>query len=315
MTITITHTYADGTLLHGTTRANTTKGSPERDVLYTHSWTWFRSLTCWGQRTSRDKPGRRDRIDATADAFRALGYEVTVAIDDTPQDMATAEEQRATQVQTRADAIEAKAARKAAKAAPLESTAREVLDAIPIGQPNILDARGRSSLRTLREKTYARLDKAHALSEAADRDAERAETARAATRRRYNPITVANRIKELESNLNKRNTTAEYQAKWARDLDYWRQVREDQIAEGLVVEYTPDMLAAGGMVKGWVGDRWWLIEKVNRKTVTIRTQRSAIDRDRWLTNKLELHRITGYLTPEQVEQALRVDEDSETPQA
>lgn len=88
--LTITHTRADGTLLHGSA-----KGDGVYQVIRAVHGHWrpFRSLGCLGLVQTRDKPARRPVIDATAAALREAGHTVTVEVDDTTpgRDFATAE--------------------------------------------------------------------------------------------------------------------------------------------------------------------------------------------------------------------------------
>lgn len=73
MTIVITHTYAEGTLLVGTSKADGAKGTPAREVLDRYGWRWGRLIACWYQRSSRDRPADAASIDSTAAALREIG--------------------------------------------------------------------------------------------------------------------------------------------------------------------------------------------------------------------------------------------------
>ncbi|MDQ0376586.1 DUF3560 domain-containing protein [Amycolatopsis thermophila] len=301
MSITITHTYADGTLLDGTSREQGRRGEPVRAVLDRHGWRWGRTIGCWYQRNSRDRPADPGRIEATARELRSLGLEVTVEVDNTPRDMAAAEADRAERMEDRAAALQAKASRRANAAAAREAAASRVLDGIPMGQPLLVDHYSYRADRNRRERAFSNLDKALKLSREADHHAERAATAARHMDHRYNPVTVANRIVDLEAKLRRRSLNEEYRAKYENELAYWRGVREQQIAAGEVVEYGPHNVAVDGWVKGWAGSGWFRVVRVNKTTVTLATTRSAIDETKWLTNTLPYHRITGYRAPEEVE--------------
>ena len=65
MTIEITHTAAEGTLVHGTAR-----GDGTNTILKANGFRWFRTLGLWGIAGSRDRQPNRYKIDRAADALR-----------------------------------------------------------------------------------------------------------------------------------------------------------------------------------------------------------------------------------------------------
>ncbi|MER7115505.1 DUF3560 domain-containing protein [Saccharomonospora azurea] len=310
--IEITHNYEQGTLLDGTTPADGRKGTDSRAVLDTYSWRYSRGLG-WYQRGSRDKPARRERIERTAEALRDLGYEVTVSVDDTPRDMAEAEADRAQRMEDRADAIERKAQRRAQESKAREAKASQTLDAIPLGQPLLIGHHSYAADKRRREKAWANMDKAVQLDREARYHAERAQIARRHMDHRYNWLAVAEHVKRLEADMRRfkrQKSTSPYVEDTRNKLAYWREIRAEQIASGEAPNFTREDVAVGGWVKGWVGDRYYRIVRVNKATVTIATTRSAINPDDWLTNRLEYHRISGYLTPEEADALLTEEKSS-----
>lgn len=311
--IEITHNYEQGTLLGGTTPADGRKGTDSRAVLDTYLWRYSRGLG-WYQRGSRDKPARRERIERTAEALRRLGYEVTVSVDDTPRDMAEAEADRAQRMEDRADAIERKAQRRAQESKEREAKASQTLDGIPLGQPLLIGHHSYAADKRRRERAWANMDKAVQLEREARYHSERAQITRGHMDHRYNWLTVAERVKRLEADLRRferQGSTSPHVEDTRNKLAYWREVRAEQIASGEAPHFTREDVAVGGWVKGWGGDQYYRIVRVNKATVTIATTRSAINPDDWLTSKLEYHRIAGYLTPEEADALLSEEVERE----
>ncbi|QYN17519.1 DUF3560 domain-containing protein [Amycolatopsis sp. DSM 110486] len=267
MSIAITHTYAEGTLLDGTTRAEGVKGTPTRAVLDRYGWKWGRSIDCWFRRNSRDQPAVRATIDATAEALRELGHDVTVNIDNTPRDMATAEAERAAHMDDRVEAISDKAQRRAREAEGHQKAADQFFDNIPLGQPDLVDHYSYPKIKRQRERATGHDDKARELRSAAEYHATRADTASQHMDRRYAPITVANRIEKLEADLRQRSLAPEWRAKYETDLTYWRGVREQQIADGVATNYSRDTIGKGDFVR--YGGTWYPVMRVNDKSVSI----------------------------------------------
>ena len=77
MSLTITHSAAEGTLIEGTS-----KGDGSNAVLKTNRWRWSRNLGSWFIPQSRDRQAKRGQIQATVAGLREAGFEVAVEIDD-----------------------------------------------------------------------------------------------------------------------------------------------------------------------------------------------------------------------------------------
>lgn len=105
MTITITHSHADGTLIEGSR-----KGDGAYEVLLElrrqrlGNWRYFPGLRRIGLGQSRDKPAQQWRIDRAADALRAAGFDVDVEVSEgEPRSFAEAEAERYDRAGERAD--------------------------------------------------------------------------------------------------------------------------------------------------------------------------------------------------------------------
>lgn len=89
--ITITHSFAEGTLVQGTTRGDGSYG-----ILTGSGWRWFRSLSMCGIRQSRDRLAKNWMINAAVAALRAAGLDVAEPeIDNDPRPMEEREADRA----------------------------------------------------------------------------------------------------------------------------------------------------------------------------------------------------------------------------
>lgn len=84
--ITISHSYAEGTLIDGMTR-----GDGSYEIVTGLGWRWFRSLNTCGIRHSRDRISKDWMINQTADALRAAGHDVDIQIDNNPRPVADRE--------------------------------------------------------------------------------------------------------------------------------------------------------------------------------------------------------------------------------
>ena len=119
--ITITHTHADGTLIHGTS-----KGDGVYELIGPRTaarFRYFPSIRMIGIPQSRDHLAKRWQIDQAAKALRAAGHVVTVEIDDTPRDAGDVKADRAERLDDRYDRLSSKAERTAAEAAARHAAA------------------------------------------------------------------------------------------------------------------------------------------------------------------------------------------------
>lgn len=295
MSIVITHTPADGTLLDGLTKPETRPGTDVRAVLDSYLWKW-RPEPGWFQRQSRDRPPRRGRITGTARELRNLGYEVQVTVEDGHRDMATREAERGARMEARTERLQDRADRLHADGQARTDRADEFFEHLPFGQP-IMGVRDRNR----REKQHDRWMRGMEISHHGDRVQQRADTTSGHMDRRYAPRRVANRIERLETELRKVRLYLD-EGTWygdhiaadgtrrsripvtdpghredlerqAADLDeqigYWRQVREQQLADGTARrEYSKDDVAKGQQVRTRSG-RWLTVTRVNAKSVTV----------------------------------------------
>ena len=290
MTLTITHTHEEGTLITGTA-----KGDGTAETLKAHRWRWGRSIGAWYIPHSRDKAAQVRRIEATAAALAEAGFSVAVEIDDTARSTAEVEAAKAARSAGRAEALEQKARRKAQAAEAAQAAAVEAAEGLPEGGEPVKighhsEARHRRALHT----AHTRMSRSVEATREAAEAAQRAATASAATDARYAPATVARRIARLEAEARKvaryldgytaqpgtvyaeqvppaagaarERYTAEAD-RLADELDYWRGVRAEQVAAGQAADYSRETISAGDFVK--VSGSWWQVKRTNPKTVTL----------------------------------------------
>ncbi len=272
MTLTITHTPTDGTLVEGTTRTDGTAA-----ILKSHGWRWSPNLGAWYLRNSRDRAPHTTLINRTADALRTAGHDAVITIDPTTRPARDVEADRTRRADERAAALAAKAERVTARATAAAARSEQADARLPDnGQPILI---GHHSERGHR-RAIERADNARRASITADVDAReaarRAEVAAHATDARYAPVTVANRIERLtseERHLERRrgaHPSLQLDADLERlgdELAFWREVREEQIRSGQASAYGPHNVSEGDAVQ--IRGRWYEVVRANRKTVAV----------------------------------------------
>lgn len=314
MSIQITHTANEGTLVHGTAR-----GDGTNTILKATGFRWFRTLGLWGIAGSRDRQPNRYKIERAADALRAAGHTVTVDVDDTHRPTAEAEADRAQRQGQRADALAAKADRKAAAASAAWAAEQRAVEALPPGGEPIKvghhsESRHRNAITRAHDATRRAID----ATDLAHQAQGRAQAAAATTAHRYNPITVKNRIEKLEAEQRSdqrtldgyrrvvaRTATHEYVdefdaatgsyreqviARMAQRVDqiaYWKEIYADLQASGVASSHSRDNITKGDLVK--CRGRWYPVIRVNAKTVSVRLH----ERASW-TDRIGYHEIAGH---------------------
>lgn len=277
--ITITHTHLTGTLATGTSR-----GDGSAVVLKAVGWRWSH-LTSWYLPRSRDRDANRTRIDATAQQLRAACHAVTVGIDDTIPSIAEREADLSNRGMARAAALRAKADQAAARECSLTEQLERLRDRMPLGQPILVDHPSAGVLRRHYEKVTRLTEEGIRTGQAANRLREAAAAAEAEVRGRYAPLTVANRIALLETEH--RNAAGAEAVRLETELDFWCQVRVGQIAAGRAVALGPESVTVDDQVR--VGSRWYVVTRVNAKTVTVAGQQGHASKLPY--TRLDEHRI------------------------
>jgi hypothetical protein len=301
--LTITHTREDGTLIDGTER-----GDGTNVVLKANGWRFSRQLGGWYVPQSRDRAAKAWKINATADALREAGYPVEVTIDDTARPAAVVEADKIARQADRVEALAAKADRKGAAADAAYARHEAAVDRLPPGgEPIKVGHHSEGRHRRDLGRAWSSMGTAVEASREAEAAQAAAATAAVTTGARYNPVTVGNRIDKLRADIRKmerqltgpvydyeageyRHATEAEQARRrarldpqiaeARDsLNFWEQVRAQQIADGVASDYGRHNVAKGDQVK--IRGRWLTVARVNAKTVSVQTEHGWTDRAPW----------------------------------
>ncbi|WP_062908275.1 DUF3560 domain-containing protein [Mycobacterium avium] len=300
MTIEITHSAAEGTLVHGTNR-----GDGTNTILKAAGFRWFPSLGLWGVPRSRDRQPNRHKIDRAADALRAAGHTVTIDVDDTHRPTAEAEADKVHRQEQRVDALNTKADRKAAAAAAAWDAEHRAVDALPPdGQPILIGHHSERRHRNAIARAHAATRRAIDATEDAQHASRRAEAAAATTAHRYNPVTVKNRIEKLQAEQRSdqrildghrrvvaRSATHEYvdefgpatgtyrdqviarMAQRSDEITYWEGIYADLQAAGVASAHSRDTINKGDLIK--YRGHWYPVVRVNPKTVSVHLHERA----------------------------------------
>ncbi|HEY9313808.1 DUF3560 domain-containing protein [Williamsia sp.] len=329
MTITITHTAAEGTLVEGTS-----KGDGTNTILRAHGFRWFRTLGTWGIAGSRDRQPNEYKISRAAAALREAGHTVDVEIDRTHRPADQTEADKVARQQDRADALADKADRKHDAAEQAWNREKTAHNALPEGgEPIHVGHHSEARHRNAIDKAWNALGNAVAAEKEATRADDRADAAAATTGHRYSPQTVANRIErfEAEQRADQRTldghsrtlftdatgfkhvetttaATGDYRerviarmAQRADDITYWKTVRAEQIERGQINDYSRDTISKGDYVK--VASLGWLtVTRVNAKSVTVTYP--APYGGRMLTDTVKYPHLRGHTTAERAAEIL-----------
>lgn len=304
--ITVTHNAAEGSLVHGTAR-----GDGTADVLTGNGWRWSRTIGAWYLPSSRDRLPRLDVLTRTVHALRAAGHDTAdPEVDTTPRPTAEIERDRQQRQQARSQRLAQRADRAADAAQAAAARGREIASRIPFGQPILI---GHHSERRHR-RDLATIDRAHRTAaeqeERATELARRAQVAGADTRVRYQPQQVARRITHLEveqrrlerrihgyrnplgdefppaegANLDRLTSMLQ---ETLDQLDYWRQIRTEQIRAGEALDLSKATVKPGDHVE--YRGRWYPVVRANPKSVSVR----SIVGGSW-TDTIPYDQLTGH---------------------
>ena len=290
--ITVAHTHAEGTVVHGTTRSDGTNlvFKSVRD-----GWRFSRNIGAdgaWYLPHSRDRDADRTRIERLAEALHTAGYQVDVSVDDTPRPAARVEADRETRVAGRVQRYtELADVRHVGGGARLDHV-RERRAAIPLGQPVISDRYAGFLRRLNRAEDSARAEVA-----VGDHWQHRADAAESTQRYRHNPRVITRRIERLEADLRRwqraRDTVAsggthgEYAdggryadtapahlsradaeiARLGEQITHWREVLAAMEATGAHRAWTRDHFRVGDEVR--ILGTWYPVVRVNAKSLTV----------------------------------------------
>lgn len=285
--LSIEHTAAEGTLIHGTER-----GDGTNEILKAHRWRFSRNLGGWYVPRSRDAAPKTAVIEATAADLRAAGHSVEISVDATPRSAAEVQAERAIRAQERAEALEGKAQRKAGAAQAAHARADQALHQVPPGgEPVKVGHHSEARHRGAIETAHRRMGQAVAADQEAAEAARKAQAARASTGP-SSPARVSNKInalrteersilRSIQGTAGPANPYGQAPAAGARrerleqllattrdHLGYWEQVRAEQVAAGQSLDVSAQDVSVGDLIHD--GRSWLQVQRVNRKSLTVR---------------------------------------------
>jgi uncharacterized protein DUF3560 len=272
--ITIEHTHAEGTLLHGTARGDGT-GAVIKPLC--DGWRFSRNIGtdgAWYLPHSRDWPADRSVIDRLAAALRATGYEVEVAIDDAPRAAADIEADRAERVAGRVDRYGGLADARHASGGARLAHVRGRRSHLALGQPVISQRYANFLQRLNRTEESARAEIA-----TGDHWRGRAEAAASNQSYRHDPRVITRRIERLEAEQRRwqrarDGASSDYLARADAEIaqlgdaiDYWRVELAELDATGTYRPWTREHFRVGDEVR--ILGTWYPVLRVNKKSVTV----------------------------------------------
>ena len=283
MSFTITHTAAEGTLIEGTAR-----GDGSAEILKSNGWRWGRSISTWYVPRSRDNQPKTYVINKTVKALESAGFTVEVSLDRAHRPAAEVEADADDRTAERIDRLNVRSAMLRTESERRLEAVDGALAAIPSGQPILVGHHSEGAHRKVLERATRDMNAALTADNESKRATAAARAAVNAHAAKYSPLKVANKIRTLETNIRDRERKIDGAGRPAatgtwrealiaeiaqmRDsLTFWMQVRTDQIAEGVLIEYSPDNVNKGDKVKFW-GD-WHTVTRVNAKSVSVGTFR------------------------------------------
>jgi hypothetical protein len=289
--ISIEHSHAEGTVVHGTARGDGTNHviKATRD-----GWRFSRNIGtgAWYLPHSRDRNADTGRIERLAAALREAGYEVEVRVDDTPRATGAIEADRAERVAGRVERYAELADARHERGGARLDAVRQARERIPLGQP-ILSARDAN----YRAKLHRSEDIAHADLAVGDHWQHRAHAAQVTQRYRHNPRVTVRRIAKLEADqrdwrrrlddVRSGGTWGEYAqggahadaapdyikraeveiARLDEEITHWRGELAALQAAGVWAPWGPEHFRVGDEVR--IIGTWYPVLRVNKKSVTI----------------------------------------------
>jgi hypothetical protein len=294
--IEIRHTHTDGTLIEGSA-----KGDGVWELLkgLRDNWRYFPSISAIGLGQSRDKNAQTWKIDRAAEALRAAGHEVTVTVDESERrDFAAAEAERYERAEDRAERMAGYADNAAARSESAYQRAHQMADAIPFGQPILTGHHSEGRHRRDLARIHSLQGKSIDEGKKADHYAHRADNAATLQASRESIPVTLRRIGKLEADErrimrdiagepapnnwreryyapDRKPATGETLARLESSLAdvrdqiaHWRGIVAQAEADGVKVWSAADF-AKGDYVQMRGSGRWYLIERVNAKSLSV----------------------------------------------
>jgi hypothetical protein len=267
--LTITHSPAEGTLLHGTSKGDGAGKALKNVPAGSGQWRWSADIDAWYIRQSRNRPARQWQIDNAAQVLRAAGWDVTVEISTERRSVAEREAEKAERAEHRADYLSERAERLTERGQAGWAAAREYASHIPMGQPILVDHYSAPKHR----RTLAKIDRMEdrAIEQLKDGEdaARRAKAAEDTQRHRVHGGTIMRRLDKLRADLGRveRGTSCADGDDLREQIDYWAGYLTGLEEAGVYKVWSRADFAKGDRVSFRFG--WSEVLRVNAKSVTI----------------------------------------------
>ncbi|MDX2540150.1 DUF3560 domain-containing protein [Streptomyces scabiei] len=288
MTIEITHTRREGTLIEGTSRGD---GSAEILRLREYGRTqrqlfrWSRNLDCWYLPHSRDHATYTPSLELLAQRLRDAGFEVTLTIDNADRrPFAEAEKEREEKAEGRAERFGGYAASAARNSEAAWKSSHEISERFAGGQPILVGHHSEGRAR----RDHARMDdtmrKSIGERDRADHWTGRAQAAANYERFKKDPGRTLRRLDKLRADLRavekwQRGESAKGYSRnpddpeltirheeLTEEIEHWEQIIKDAEAEGVKVWSKADFTRGDFVL---YRGTWYEVLRVNPKSVTI----------------------------------------------
>ncbi|WP_082558541.1 DUF3560 domain-containing protein [Kitasatospora sp. MBT66] len=288
MTIEITHTRREGTLITGSARGD---GSAEILKLREYGRTlrqgfrWSRNLDCWYLPHSRDHAAYTPNLELLAQRLRDAGLDATLTVDNADRrSFAEAEQDREERAADRADRFGGYADNAARNSTAAWKSAHAISERFEFGQPILVGHHSEGRARRDRERMDTSMRKSISEGDRAQHWADRQKAAANYERFRKDPGRTLRRLDKLRADLRAVE-------KWARgesakgysrnpddpeltirheelteEIELWEQVIKDAEAKGFKVWTKADFKRGDfALHRG----TWYEVLRVNPKSLTI----------------------------------------------
>ncbi|MFF2025214.1 DUF3560 domain-containing protein [Streptomyces sp. NPDC058171] len=289
MTIEITHTRREGTLVDGTSRGD---GSAEILKLREYGRTlrqpfrWSRTLGCWYLPHSRDHAAYTPSLELLAQRLRDAGLDTTLTVDNADRrTFAEAEQDREERAADRADRFAGYADTAARNSEAAWKSAHAISERFEFGQPILVGHHSERRARRDQERMDTSMRKSIGESDRAQHWADRQKAAANYEQFRTDPGRTLRRLDKLRADLRavekwQRGESAKGYSRnpddpeltilheeHTEEIAHWEQVIKDAGAKGFKVWTRADFQRGDfALYRG----TWYEVLRVNPKSVTIR---------------------------------------------
>ncbi|MGW4503685.1 DUF3560 domain-containing protein [Streptomyces sp. NPDC004436] len=289
MTIQITHTRREGTLVDGTSRSD---GSAKILKLREYGRTlrqpfrWSRNLDCWYLPHSRDHAAYTPSLELLAQRLRDAGLDASLTIDNADRrSFSEAEQDREERAADRADRFAGYADNAASNSQAAWKSAHAISERFEFGQPILVGHHSEGRARRDRARMDTSMRKSISEGDRAQHWADRQKAAASYEQLRKNPGTTLRRLDKLRADLRavekwQRGESAKgytrnpadpeltiLHEEYTEEIEHWEQVIKDAEAKGFKVWSKADFKRGDfALYRG----TWYEVLRVNPKSVTIR---------------------------------------------